>query len=157
MLSFPINWPSCLHCSIFNYTLKGLMIRSDKTSHKHDSNKYQSKAFVICDHRSDQTISASHVNKTYLIWLMYWLLFNQHYQHHTNQKLHSWANAVFQNRGVFGQAFPSLPSPSPVISFFALIQTFSKNSCRNACTCARWPRRVWHVIYFYPLCSYSNE
>ena len=28
------------------------------------------------------------VNKTFLVWLMYWLLFNQHYQHCTNQKLH---------------------------------------------------------------------
>ena len=32
-------------------------LRSDKLSHKHDSNKYQSKAFLICDHRS-----ATHVN-----------------------------------------------------------------------------------------------
>ena len=44
---------------------------------------------------------------------------NQHYQHRANQKLRSWANAVFQNRGVCGQAFPSLPSPSPVIPFFS--------------------------------------
>ena len=33
-----------LHCSISNYTLKGL--RSDKPSHKQDSNKYQ-----FCDKR----------------------------------------------------------------------------------------------------------
>ena len=32
-----------LHCSITNYTLKGL--RSDKPLHKRDPNKYQSKAF----------------------------------------------------------------------------------------------------------------
>ena len=44
-------------------------LRSDKLSHKHDSNKYQSKAFLICDHRSDKTRSATHVNKTYLVWL----------------------------------------------------------------------------------------
>ena len=43
---------------------------------------------------------------------------NQHYQQRANQKLRSRANAVFQNRGVCGQAFPSLPSPSPVIPFF---------------------------------------
>ena len=106
-----------LHCSISNYTFD----RRDSdliNLHKHDSNKYQTKAFVICDHKSDQTRSATHVNKTYLIWLMYWLLFNHHYQHCTNQKLRSWANAVFQNRGVCGQAFPSLPSPSPIIPFF---------------------------------------
>ena len=44
---------------------------------------------------------------------------NQHYQHRANQKLRSWANAVFQNRRVCGEAFPSLPSPSPVIPFFS--------------------------------------
>ena len=32
-----------------NYTLKGL--RSDKPWHKHDSNKYHSKAFLICHHQ----------------------------------------------------------------------------------------------------------
>ena len=68
-----------------NYTLKGL--RSDKPWHKHDSNKCQSKGFLICDHRSDQIRSAMSVNKTYLVWSMYWLLFNQYYQHRTNQKL----------------------------------------------------------------------
>ena len=116
--SFPINWPSLVS--------KGL--RSDKPSHKDDSNKYQTKAFVICDHKSDQTRSATHVNKTYLVWLMYWLLFNQHYQHRTNQKLRSWANAVFQNRGVCGQAFPSLPSASPVIPFFSLSSKLSRRT-----------------------------
>ena len=35
-----------------------------------------------------------------------------------DQKLRSWANAVFQNRGVCGQAVPSFPSPFPVLSFF---------------------------------------
>ena len=58
--------------------------------------------------------------------------FNQHYQHRTNQKLCSCSNAVFQNRGVCGQAFPSLP-PLPVIPlFFALVPFFSTNSRGNA-------------------------
>ena len=74
-----------LHCSISSYTLKGL--RSNKPSHKHDSNKYQSKAFAICYHKSDQARSVTNVNKTYLVWLMYLLLFTQYYQHRTNQKL----------------------------------------------------------------------
>ena len=52
--------------------------------------------------------------------LMFRVLSNQHYQHRTNQKLRLWANAVFQNRGVCGQAFPSFPSPFPVIPFFLL-------------------------------------
>ena len=58
--------------------------------------------------------------------------FNQHCQHRTNQKVHSCANAVLQNRGVCGQAFPCLP-PSPVIPlFFALVPFFSTNSRGNA-------------------------
>ena len=111
------------------YWSKGLRYVSDKPSHKHDSNKYQTKAFVIRDHKSDQTRSATHVNKTYLVWLMYWLLFNQHYQRRPSQKLRSWANAVFQNRGVCGEAFPSLPSPSPLIPFFLLSSQFSRRTC----------------------------
>ena len=63
---------------------------------------------------------------------MFRVLSNQHYQHRTNQKLRSWANAVFQNRGVCGQAFPSFPSPSPVIPFcFALVPTFLDELARK--------------------------
>ena len=90
---------------------------SYKPSHKHDSNKHQSKAFVICDHKSDETRSVTHVNKAYLVWLMFRVLSNQHYQHRANQKLRSWANAVLQNCGVCGQAFPSFPSPPPSFPF----------------------------------------
>ena len=93
----------------------------------------QSKALVICDHKSDETRSVTQVNKTYLVWLMFRVLSNQHYQHRSNQKLRSWANAVFQNRGVCGQAVPSFPSPFPIIPFFALVPTFSANSRGNAC------------------------
>ena len=57
-----------------------------------------------------------HVNKTYALWLMFRVLSNQHYQHPTNQKLSSWVNTVFQNHGVCGQAFPSLPCPCPSLS-----------------------------------------
>ena len=66
---------------------------------------------------------------------MFRVLSSQHYQHRTNQKLRSWANAVFQNRGVCGQAFPSFPSPSPssVIPFCALFPIFSTDSRGNAC------------------------
>ena len=52
---------------------------------------------------------------------MFRVLSNQHYPHRTNQKLHSWANTVFQNCGVCGQVFPSFPSPSRVILFFFLL------------------------------------
>ena len=53
---------------------------------------------------------------------MFRLLSNQHYQHRTNQKQRSWANAVFQNRGVCGQAFPSFPS------FFLLSSQLSRRT-----------------------------
>ena len=49
---------------------------------------------------------------------MFPMISNQHYAHRANQKLCSWANAVFQNRGVCGPAVPSFPSPSSVIPFF---------------------------------------
>ena len=111
------NWPSLVYTGLSPIILWRLW--SHKPSHKHDSNKYQSKAFVICDHKSDETRSVTHENKAYLVWLTFRMPSNnQHYPHRANQKLRSWANAVFQNRGVCGQAVPSFPSPSPVIHFF---------------------------------------
>ena len=120
--SFSINWPSLVSTARSPIILWRLW--SHKPSHKHDSNKYQSKAFVICDHKSDETRSVTHENKAYLVWLMFRMLSNQHYPHRANQKLRSWANAVFQNRGVCGQAVPSFPSPSPVIHFFCSCPSF---------------------------------
>ena len=111
--------------------VKGL--RSDKLSHKHDSNKHQSKAFLICDHRSDKTRSATHINKTYLVWLMYRLLFNQHYQHRTNEKLRSWANAAFFFCGVCcGKRFLLYPPPPPLF-LFLLSSQLSRRTRGNAC------------------------
>ena len=54
--SFPINWLSLVS------TARSPFIgpRSDKPPHKHDSNEYQTKAFVVCDHKSDQTRSTTH-------------------------------------------------------------------------------------------------
>ena len=52
---------------------------------------------------------------------MFRVLINQHYQHRTNQNLRLRAKAVFQNRGVWGQAFLSLPSP--MIPFFFLLSS----------------------------------
>ena len=124
--SFPLNWPSLVSTARSPNTLWRLW--SHKPLHKHDSNKYQSKAFVICDHKSDDTRSVTLVNKAYLVWLMFLVLSSQHYQHRTNQKLRSWANAVFQNRGVCGQAVPSFPSPSPVILFFLLSSRRSRRT-----------------------------
>ena len=124
--SFSINWPSLVSTARSPIILWRLW--SHKPSHKHDSNKYQSKAFVICDHKSDETRSVTHVNKAYLVWLMFRVLSNQHYHDRTNQKLPSWANAAFQNRGVGGQAFPSFPSPFPVIPFFFFCSQLSRRT-----------------------------
>ena len=125
--SFSINWPSLVSTAQSLIMLWRLW--SHKPSHKHDSNKCQSKAFVICDHKSDETKSVKHENKAYLVWLMFRRLINQHCPHRANQKLRSCANAVFLNRGVCRQGFPSIPSPSPspVIHFhflFALVPAF---------------------------------
>ena len=116
------NWPSLVSTARSPSPIILWRLWCHKPSHKHDSNKYQSKAFVICDHKSDETRSVTHVNKVYLVWLMFRVLSNQHYQHRTNQKLRSWANAVFQNRGVCGQAFPSFPS------FFLLSSQLSRRT-----------------------------
>ena len=120
--SFSINWPSLVSTARSPIILWRLW--SHNPSHKHDSNKYQSKAFVICDHKSDETRSVTHVNKACLVWLMFRMLSNQHYPHRANQRLRSWAKAVFQKRGVCGQAVPSFPSFSPVIDFFCSCPSF---------------------------------
>ena len=73
--SFSINWPSLVSTARSPIILWRLW--SHKPSHKHDSNKYQSKAFVICDHKSDETRSVTHENKAYLVWLMFRMLSNQ--------------------------------------------------------------------------------
>ena len=129
-----LYWPSLVSTARSPNILWRLW--SHESLHKHDSNKYQSKAFVICDHKSDETRSVTHENKAYLVWLMFRMLSNQHYPHRANQKLRSWANAVFQNRGVCGQAVPSFPSPSssPVIHFFSLLCQLPRRTSRgNAC------------------------
>ena len=132
--SFPINWPSLVSTARSPIILWRLW--SHKPSHKHDSNKYQSKAFVICDHKSDESRSMTHENKACLVWLMFRMLSNQHYTHRANQKLHSWADAVFQNRGVCGQAVLSFPSPYPVIHFFLLLSQLSRRTSRRNACCA---------------------
>ena len=116
-LSFPINWPS-----LFSTARSPIILWRGSDLINLRTNRIQI-----------NISSVTNVNKTYLVWLMYWLLFNQHYQHRTNEKLCLWANAVFQNRGVFRQAFPSFPSSSsPSFLFFALVPTFSTNSHKNA-------------------------
>ena len=85
--SFPINWPSLISTArspvIFWRDSDLINLRTNTIQISICPNK----AFAICDHKSDQTRSATHVNKTYLVWLMYWLLFSQYYQHRTNHKL----------------------------------------------------------------------
>ena len=96
---------------------------TDKPLHKHDSNKYQSKAFFICNQRSFQTRFVTYrVRKQNILGLSDVLItINQQYQHRTNQKLRSWANTVFQNCGVF-EANVSFSSPTHHFSFLLLSQ-----------------------------------
>ena len=87
---------------------------------------------------------------------MFRVLSNQHYQHRTNQKLRSWANAVFQNRGVCGQAFPSFPSPSPVIPFFRCRPNFSRRTrAETLATQARSIYVLWSRSVVLSLCFSS--
>ena len=151
-LSFSINWPSLVSTARSPIILWRLW--SHKPSHKHDSNKNQSAAFVICDHKSDETRSVTHENKVYLVWLMFWILSNKHYTHRANQKLRSWANAVFQNRGVCGQAVPSFPSPFPVIHFFCSCPSFLDEPREETLATqaifglARQNWQMWEQIYY---------
>ena len=79
---------------------------------------------------------------------MFRVLSNQHYQRRTNQKLRSWENEVFQNREVCGQAFPSFPSPSPVISFlFCSRPNFSRRT-RAETLAMQASDGVFVVIFF---------
>ena len=125
MPSFSINWPSLVSTTRSPFILWRL--RSHKPLHKHDSNKYQlSKPSVISattKFRWDQICDACKQSIPCFIDVSS-AKSNQHYPHRTNQKLCSWANAVFQNREVCGQVFPSFPSPPPSFIFFCSCPNF---------------------------------
>ena len=88
---------------------------TDKPLHKHDSNKYQSKAFVICNQRSVQTRFVVYVNKTY--WS---LLINSTSTAPIRSCVHGWTQ-FFKIVGFLRQTFPSLP-PTHHFSFLLLSQ-----------------------------------
>ena len=94
---------------------------TDKPLHKHDSNKYQSKAFFICNQRSFQTRFVTCVNKTYWVWVMYWsLLINSTSTAPIRSCVHGWTQ-FFKIVGFLRQTFPSLP-PTHHFSFLLLSQ-----------------------------------
>ena len=131
--SFPINWLSLISTArspIILWRDSDLIMINLRI---HDSNKYQTNAFVICDHKSHQTRSATYVNKTYLVWLMYWLLFNQHYQHRTIKSRVRGQTQFFKTVGFAGKRFLLSPPSPPSFPFCALVPTFSTNSRGNAC------------------------
>ena len=116
--SFSINWPSLVSTAQSLIMLWRLW--SHKPSHKHDSNKCQSKAFVICDHKSDETKSVKHENKAYLVWLMFRMLINQHCP-------------PLAGKG-FLLSPPPPPPPSFIFIFFLLLSQLSRRtSGGNAC------------------------
>ena len=141
--SFPRNWPSLVSTARSPIILWRLW--SHKPSRKHDSNKYQSKVFVICDHKSDETRSVTHENKVHLVWLMFRMLSNQHYLHRANQKLRSWFKIV----GFAGKRFLlSPPLPSPVILFFflPLSQLSRQTSPGNACSAGYFKGAIYLLL-----------
>ena len=123
--SFSINWPSLVSTARSPIILWRLW--SYKPSHKHDSNKYRSKAFVICDHKSDETRSVMHEKKAYLVWLMFRMLSNQHYPHCANRKLRSWAKIV----GFAGKQFLRSPPRPPSFIIFLLLSQLSRRTSRG--------------------------
>ena len=76
----------------------------------------------------DETRSVAYVNKAHLVWLMFQVLSNQHYQHHTNQNLRSWANTVFQKSCGLRASVSFFPLPLSIISFFCLRPNFSRRT-----------------------------
>ena len=74
---------------------------------------------------------------------MFRVLINQHYQHRTNQKLRLRAKAVFQNRGVWGQAFLSLPSP--IIPFFFCSRPNVLDKLAQKCLLRRLDQYSWSL------------
>ena len=118
--SFPINWPSLVSSAQSPIILWRPW--SYKPSHKHDLNKYQSKAFGICDHKSDETRLVTHVNKAY------------HYT--STAPIRSCVlgrTQFFKIVGFAGRRFLLSPPPPPSFLFFAFVPTFSTNSRGNAC------------------------
>ena len=65
-----LAFPS-LHYSISIYTN---FEDSNLINLRTNTNKYQSKPSVICDHKSDETRSVTRVKKAYLVLLMFWVL-----------------------------------------------------------------------------------
>ena len=115
--SFPINWPPLVSTARSPLILWRLWCH--KPSHKHDANRYHSKAIVICDHKSDQVCDAREQSiPATVVWLMFRVLSNQHYQHRTNQKLRSWANAAFSKSWDLRASVSFFPLPLPCHSFF---------------------------------------
>ena len=113
-LAFPVSTARSpiLHWRLWSY----------KPLHKHDSNKHQSKACNLRPQiRSNQICDACKQSLPGLTDVSR-VLSNQHYQHCSNQKLHLWANAVFQNCGACaGKSFLYSPPPPSLFLFFAPI------------------------------------
>ena len=148
--SFSRNWPCLVSTAQSPIILWRLW--SHKPSHKHDSNKYQSTAFVICDHKSDETRSVTHENKADLVWLMFRMLINQHYPHRANQKQRSPTNAASDWRGagsVDSLAFET--SIKPDMLCFRASQIWSH------LICGRRLQMLWTDIYWNRVCAKVYE
>ena len=133
--SFPINWPSLVSSAQSPIILWRPW--SYKPSHKHDLNKYQSKAFGICDHKSDETKLVTHVNKAY------------HYT--STAPIRSCVlgrTQFFKIVGFAGRRFllSPPPLPSPVIPFLCFRPNFlDELAWKRLLPCHRWSLRHVHV------------
>ena len=127
--SFPTDWAS-LVSTVRSPTLKGL--RPDKPSHKHVLNKYQTKAFVICGHKS--TRSSTHVNKTYqwFDWCIDCYLINTTSTAPIRNCVHG-RTQFFKIVGFAGKRFLLSPPPPPSFIIFTLFPTFSRKSRGRVC------------------------
>ena len=139
--SFSINWPSLVSTAQSLIMLWRLW--SHKPSHKHDSNKCQSKAFVICDHKSDETKSVKHENKAYLVWLMFRMLINQHCPH------------------LAGKGFllspPPPPSPSFIFIFFLLLSQLSRRTSGGTASYAGYKSAIATLSFKKPISLPKNN
>ena len=105
---------------------------TDKPLHKHDSNKYESKAFFICNQRSFQTRFVTCVNKTYWVWVMYWSLLINSTSTAPIRSCVRGRTQFLKMVGFLRQTFPSLPPP-PIISLFCSCPNFLDELVQNAC------------------------
>ena len=129
MLSFPINWPSLVSTARSQVIL---WRDSDQINLRTNTIqiKYNSEAFVIWNHKSDQTRSMTYINKAWFDWCIDCYLIKTTSTSQFRSCVCGWMQ-FFTLVGFAGKLF-LLPPPPPFL-FFALVPTILMNSPGNAC------------------------